>query len=189
MQLGVEKLNTAYDLWIKGIINSAENLRRMEGTSNISEIHNMARDEEIHFSYGETQESIYNYVDRAYTNENTVDYKKYAKVDSKLVTEVKDDIDISNYNHALRDNDIRHIRNSHGEETNEKYPVTKDDIKAIPYIVQYYDKVIPKIDSKGNPGIVYVKVTPKGITYYLEAVTTKYGNEPLLVNKQMIKLE
>ena len=34
---------------------------------------------------------------------------------------------------------------------------------------------------------MYVKVSPIGITYYLEAVTTKYGNEPLLVNKQMIK--
>ena len=32
-----------------------------------------------------------------------------------------------------------------------------------------------------------MKVTPQGITYYLEAAVENYGNEKLLINKQMIK--
>ena len=94
---------------------------------------------------------------------------------------------MSGYTHALRDNDIRHIFNSYGEKTNEKYPVTAEDVELIPYIVEKYDKVFVKTNAKGEIGLVYVKVSPIGITYYLEAVTTKYGNETLLVNKQMIK--
>ncbi|MBQ6885751.1 MAG: hypothetical protein IJN56_08475, partial [Clostridia bacterium] len=118
---------------------------------------------------------------------NTEDYKKYAIPTEKLINDVSDEIDISDYVHALRDNDIRHIKNSHGEETNEKYPVTSDDIKLIPWIVQNYDKVFVIRRVKGKTGIIYVKVNEDGLIYFLEQVTTIYGNEPLLVNKQMIK--
>lgn len=97
------------------------------------------------------------------------------------------DIDLNGYAHALRDNDIRHIRNSHGENTQEKYPVTKQDIKNIPWIVENYDKVYTIKRNDGRTGIMYVKVNDQGTVYYLEQVTSKYGNEPLLVNKQMIK--
>ncbi len=132
------------------------------------------------------QRDINKYVENSYIKGNDKDYIKYAKADAKLVQAVSDEIDISGYIHALRDNDIRHIRNSHGERTNEKYPVTKDDIKMIPDIVQNYDKVL--VANKGNnKGIVYVKVSSNGLVYYLEQVTSKYGNEKLLINKQMIK--
>lgn len=142
---------------------------------------------DLQFSYGVNQSDIDSYVDAAYVKENTEDYKKYAEASAKLISDVSGDIDITGYSHALRDNDIRHIKNSHGEGTNEKYPVTSDDIKLIPWIVGNYDKVFVKTNSKGKPGIVYVKVASENVIYYVEAVTEEYHNEKLLVNKQMIK--
>lgn len=141
----------------------------------------------VSYDYGVTQEDVDNYVDAAYKKENTEDIKKYANPSARLMADVSDEIDISGYAHALRDNDIRHIRNSHGEDTNEKYPVTREDIKLIPWIVENYDKVFVKTNSRRKPGIVYVKATSNNIIYYVEAVTEEYHNEKLLVNKQMIK--
>ena len=71
--------------------------------------------------------------------------------------------------------------------TNEKYPVTRDDLSKIPDIVSNYDKVFVKTNANGVPGIVYVKVGKENITYYVEAVTEEYKKKKLLVNKQMIK--
>lgn len=139
------------------------------------------------YAFGVTQEDIDRYVENAYTKQNTEDYKKYSKVDQKLVDDVAPEIDITGYSHALRDNDIRHIKISHGENTNEKYPVTKEDIKNIPSIVASYDKVIVFKKDANRVGLMYVKVIPNNLVYYLEQVTTKYGNEKLLINKQMIK--
>ena len=142
---------------------------------------------ELQFSYGVTQSDIDNYVDAAYKKENVEDYKKYAVPSQRLISDVAEDIDITGYSHALRDNDIRHIKNSHGENTNEKYPVTSEDIKQIPWIVENYDKVFAKTNSQGKPGVVYVKVADENVIYYVEAVTEEYHKEKLLVNKQMVK--
>ncbi len=142
---------------------------------------------EVNYSFDVTQEDIDRYVDNAYAKQNDQDYKKYAVADEKLIRDVAGEIDITGYAHALRDNDIRHIRNSHGENTNEKYPVTSEDIKNIPRIVAGYDKVIVFSKPGGKNGLMYVKVTPDGLVYYLEQITTQYGNEKLLINKQMIK--
>ena len=79
------------------------------------------------------------------------------------------------------------INNSHGPNTNEKYPVTSEDIKLIPYIVNHYDKVFTKTNAKGQLGLLYVKVFPDNVVYFVEAVTDSYGGEKLLINKQMIK--
>ena len=144
-------------------------------------------DNEVRFSFGVTQKDIDDYVDAAYKKENTEDYKKYAVPTQKLIDDVSDEIDISEYSHALRDNDIRHIKNSHGESTNEKYPITSDDIKLIPWIVQNYDKVFVVKRDNGRTGIIYVKANGQGLLYFLEQATKVYGNESLLVNKQMIK--
>ena len=142
---------------------------------------------EVKYSFGVTQAEINEYINKAYTKQNTEDYKPYAVVDQKLIDDVSSEIDIAGYIHALRDNDIRHIRNSHGESTNEKYPVTKVDLSKIPYIVSNYDKIYVKKNAKGIPGIVYVKVGEDDVIYYVEAVTQEYHSQKLLVNKQMIK--
>ena len=141
----------------------------------------------VRYDFGVTQEDIDQYVESAYENKNKQDYKKYAEVSDRLKNDVQKEIVIEGYAHALRDNDIRHIRNSHGEKTKEKYPVTKQDIKNIPWIVENYDKVYTIKRRDGKTGLVYVTVNNQGTVYYLEQVTSKYGNEPLLINKQMIK--
>lgn len=151
------------------------------------EIKNTANRGSVKYSFGVTQEEIDAYIDDAYTKQNTEDYKKYAEVSKKLRDDVLSEIDVSEYTHVLRDNDIRHIRNSHGENTNEKYPVTKQDLKNIPWIIENYDKVYVKTNAKGTPGLVYVKVGADNVVYYVEAATTEYHKEKLLVNKQMVK--
>ena len=169
---------TADRTFWKGVY--AEGVTRMnEGKMHVSS--------EVKYSFGVTQADIDQYVEDAYAKQNTEDYKPYADVDERLVADVASEIDITGYSHALRDNDIRHIRNSHGEQTNEKYPVTKEDIARIPDIVANYDKVFVKTNANKEPGFVYVKVGENNVTYYVEAVTTQYHNEKLLVNKQMIK--
>lgn len=142
---------------------------------------------DIQYAFGVTQEDIDRYVENAYTKQNTEDHKAYSEVEQRLIDEVASEIDISGYSHALRDNDIRHINNSHGPITNEKYPVTAEDIKKIPYIVQNYDKVFAKKNSQGKTGLVYVKVGQDNVIYYVEAATTEYNKKKLLVNKQMVK--
>ncbi len=145
-------------------------------------------------SYKTTKEEIDAYIDQAANKQNSTDHLNYAPPSARLIEDVQGEIDISDYTHTLRDNDIRHIYNSHGEATNEKYPITPDDIKEIPSIVQNYDKifVVKRAGSGGNTGnrtgIIYVKVNADNTVYYLEQVTDQYHGEKLLVNKQMIKV-
>ncbi len=141
---------------------------------------------------------ISDYVDYAFeyaenaeaNNRNPTIPKQKGKIVYGIVSErLKNDIineygeDISERVHVLMDNDIRHIRNSHGEKTNEKYPVTKEDIKQIPDIVENYDDVLLLEREDGKKGLMYVK-RHNGITYYLEA----FLGEKELTNKQMIKV-
>ena len=102
---------------------------------------------DVHFINGITQETINDYVDAAYLKQNKRDYQKYSEPTGRLISDVSSEVDITGYSHALRDNDIRHIKNSHGEDTNEKYPVTKEDLEKIPYIVEYYDKGFVKTNA------------------------------------------
>ena len=141
----------------------------------------------IGWCMGVDQSVVDEYVDNAKTKSNTKAFIKYAEASGRLVSELKNEIDLSGYTHALRDNDIRHIFNSHGESTKEKYPVTGQDIKDIPKIVDEYDKVYYKTNKSGDPGLLYVKAGSDNTVYYVEGVYSKYGNEDLLLNKQMVK--
>lgn len=139
------------------------------------------------FDFGITQNEIDSYVEKSYKKENDKSYIKFLEVSDQLIEEVSSDIDLSGYAHALRDNDIRHIRNSHGEMTNEKYPVTQSDIQMIPFVIENYDKVFYKTNANKQPGLLYVKVMPENVIYYVEAITEEYGKEKLLINKQLVK--
>ena len=130
------------------------------------------------------QNAVDNYIDYAYQYAQNPRFDKqpdnieYAKPSKRLISDLAQEIDISDYTHALRDNDIRHIRNSHGENTPEQYPITKEDLKQIPDIVENYDEVV--YVPKGNKqGIYYIK-RHNGVTYYLEQVTKKYQNKKII---------
>ena len=144
-----------------------------------------------------TQSDINDYVDfaleygRQHKELGNKDFRKqkndirYAKTDESLVLVMREEygIDLDGKYHALNDNDIRHIHNSHGENTNEKYPVTREDLKRIPDIVKNYDDVLYVPRNKEVAGIVYVK-QHNGVTYYLEQIV----DGDILKNKQMIKV-
>ena len=94
-------------------------------------------------------------------------------------------IDLSGYRHSLVDNEVRHIIKSHGELTNEKYPVTKDDLLKIPEIIKSYDRVYQGVPTReGNFTIMYEK-RYNGKTYYLEYAAE---DDKTLNGKQMIKV-
>lgn len=141
------------------------------------------------YGFGVTQEIIDNYVENAYANNGeNKPYIKYAETSDRLINDLsKDYPDIASYIHALRDNDIRHMRNSRGFGKVSNNPTMSWDIEAIPYIVQNYDMVFPKTNANGDPGVLYVKNNGDNLIYYVEAVTEEFGNEKLLINKQMIK--
>lgn len=139
------------------------------------------------FDLGVSQSDIDSYVEAAYRNENDKSVLPFLEADTRLIKEIASDFDITGYYHALRDNDIRHIRNSHGEKTNEKYPVTAQDIELIPFVVENYDKVFFKTNANNMPGLVFVKVMPENVIYYVEAITEEYEGKKLLINKQMVK--
>ena len=134
-------------------------------------------------------EQVNAYIDYAYTyGQSSVlpkqkSYLEIAKPSQRLIDDLQEDFDVSEYTHALRDNDIRHIR----KQTNEKYPVTKQDLKQIPDIIENYDDVLFIPEGKKLPAIVFVK-QHNGVTYYLEEAQAHDGKTKLLVNKQMIKV-
>ncbi len=192
-----DKLEEMSEIWDQMLVRSIEVNQALERTENKKSTDteggvmqyspkDVGYDDKL-FDFGVTQSEINSYVEKAYQKENNKSYIKYLAASSHLIEDVSSDVDISGYSHALRDNDIRHIRNSHGENTNEKYPVTQSDIQMIPFVVENYDKVFYKTNASGAPGLVFVKVMPENVIYYVEAITKEYGKEKLLVNKQMIK--
>lgn len=145
------------------------------------------------------QETVEQYIDYAYRyaeEQNVKQNKSFpkqkekiviGKTSDRLVSDIKNTygMDITNAYHVLKDNDIRHIKNSHGEGTNEKYPVTAADLKQIPDIVKNYDDVLFTSRPDGKRGLYFVK-RHNGTTYYLEALR---DNGRVLQNKQMIKVQ
>ena len=145
-----------------------------------------------------TQADVDNYVDYAYRyaeEQNIKGNKDFpnqkdsiviGKASERLVSDLNSGygIDVSDAVHVIRDNDIRHIKNSHGEGTNEKYPITANDLKRIPDIVENYDDVLFVSRPDGKKGLYYVK-RHNGVTYYLESIGS---SGKILQNKQMIKV-
>lgn len=108
-----------------------------------------------------------------------------ADVTPKLAQKIYDEygVDISNAQHFLSDNNLRHIFNSHGPYTKEADPVIAADLKMIPTIINDASDVyyVPRQD--GKRGLVYEYHYADGTTHYLEQILD--GNK--LVNAQMIK--
>ena len=83
--------------------------------------------------------------------------------------------------HRISDNDIRHIKNSHGIAKDGRYGIATGDIQAIPYIV-----------NRGADVYDFPKGSKQGILYVVDGVDTTYYVEQevspeVFVGKQMIK--
>ena len=92
--------------------------------------------------------------------------------------------DLSGYKHVMRDNDIRHMYNSHGPHTSEALPVTAEDIKKIPTIVDNPSEIYLLNKPSGKSGLMY-RYDDQHSTYYLEAIL---DDAKILLDKQMIKV-
>lgn len=93
---------------------------------------------------------------------------------------------VEGYHIALVDNDIRHIRNSHGPDTKEGYPVGPEDFLRVPEIINNFDRVYSAkpVSSTGETTIRFEK-RYNGKTYLLTAISDVDGT---LGVKQMIKV-
>lgn len=145
---------------------------------------------------GPSSEKIQKYVEHAIAKsryapnplivEEKVDDLPIGKVSPELAGKIKNEygIDISGREHVLRDNDIRHMYNSHGPHTNEAEPLWAADIRMIPTIIAEANEVyyVPRDD--GRAGLVY-QYQYNGTTFYLEQIV---DGENILLNKQMIKV-
>lgn len=93
-------------------------------------------------------------------------------------------VDLTGYRHVLTDNDVRHIYNSHGPHRPGDYPVTPQDLKAIPFIIQNAQEVYYLPRKDGKRGLMY-QYRHNGTTYFLEQIV---DDGKILRNKQMIKV-
>ena len=130
----------------------------------------------------EYDEYVQNALAGAGNNANSSFDLAYAS--EKLINDLKKQgADVSGYRHRIQDNDIRHIRNSHGISKEGAYGVTTGDLQAIPYIINNYTDVRARIRNGKLYGVVYA-LDHVDTTYYVEGdVKGRF-----LDGKQMIKV-
>lgn len=129
-------------------------------------------------------DEIKTYVTNAFKKNNRNSYLKVSDVSNKLSERLLSvGIDVRGYAHVLSDNDIRHIENSHGSMSNDKYQVNADDYGRITDITENYDSLYQGYDTKmGNKTVVYEKRYDNKV-FYVEEVL----NDGVLATKQMVK--
>ena len=130
----------------------------------------------------EYDEYVQNALAGAGNNANSSFDLAYAS--ERLINDLKKQgADVSGYRHRIQDNDIRHIRNSHGISKEGAYGVTTGDLQAIPYIINNYTDVRARIRNGKLYGVVYA-LDHVDTTYYVEGdVKGRF-----LDGKQMIKV-
>ena len=83
------------------------------------------------------------------------------QVDEELVEIArKVGIDITGYKHVIETSGTSHSQNRHGEESNDRMPLTKEDYCLIPEIIRHRDSVIisPSVTRiHRNPVFIYEK--------------------------------
>lgn len=130
----------------------------------------------------EYDEYVQNALAGAGNNANSSFDLAYAS--ERLINDLKKQgADVSGYRHRIQENDIRHIRNSHGISKEGAYGVTTGDLQAIPYIINNYTDVRARIRNGKLYGVVYA-LDHVDTTYYVEGdVKGRF-----LDGKQMIKV-
>lgn len=117
-----------------------------------------------------------NNVDNALNNKYSKRSTILGKVKSNIAIKIKDilGIDVSNRTHKLSDYDIRHMMNQHSDVTKEskkgQIPITSDDIKKIPDIIESPSDIIKGTDNKLGKTIRYIKNYNDNTTFVVEVV-------------------
>ena len=130
-----------------------------------------------------TKEQITRYIQNAFNKQNQYKFLKISDVSPELAETLRAaGIEVEGYAHALRDNDIRHVDNSHGSKSNDKYKVTAEVMEQAQNIIDNYDNLYRGYDTKGgNPTVVYEKQMGNR-TFYVEEVL----DDGVLGTKQMV---
>lgn len=130
-----------------------------------------------------TKEQISRFIQNAFNKQNQYQFLKLSDVSPELAETLRTaGIEVEGYAHALRDNDLRHVDNSHGSKSNDKYKVTPDVLSDVQNVIENYDNLYRGFDTKnGNPTVVYEKQMGNR-TFYVEEVL----DEGMLGTKQMV---
>ena len=130
-----------------------------------------------------TKEQITRFIQNAFNKQNQFQYLKISDVSPELAETLRAaGINVDGYAHALRDNDIRHVESSHGSQSNDKYKVTADMLGNAQNVIDNYDVLYRRYDTKnGNPTIAYEKRMGNR-TFYVEEVL----DDGVLGTKQML---
>lgn len=130
-----------------------------------------------------TKEQISRFIQNAFNKQNQYKFLKISDVSPELAETLRAaGIEVEGYAHALRDNDIRHVDNSHGSKSNDKYKVTAEVMEQAQNIIDNYDNLYRGYDTKGgNPTVVYEKQMGNR-TFYVEEVL----DDGVLGTKQMV---
>ena len=130
-----------------------------------------------------TKEQISRFIQNAFNKQNQYKFLKISDVSPELAETLRAaGIEVEGYAHALRDNDIRHVDNSHGSKSNDKYKVTAEVMEQAQNIIDNYDSLYRGYDTKGgNPTVVYEKRMGNR-TFYVEEVL----DDGVLGTKQMV---
>lgn len=128
---------------------------------------------------GAMGQSVKSFVMRALSNnqeKGEIALRNVSESEAAIIKE-KTGIDVAGYTHVMNGDDIRHIRNKHGEGKEKQanqIGLSSEDIAAIPSIINEPDSI-----KRGNPSrsgddtILYLKTDEKGVNYVVEVVKTK----------------
>ena len=122
-------------------------------------------------------------VDEALENSASKGNIIIGKTNNYIVNKVKQilGVDIANRNHVLSKDYIRHMKKHMNETSKNQIPITIEDIKKVPDIINNPDDVIRGSDTLASdrkttiPSIRYIKTDTEGRMYVVEAIPNK-GN-------------
>lgn len=93
-------------------------------------------------------------------------------VDEELIDIArKAGIDITGYKHVIETSGTSHFQNRHGEDSNDRMPLSKEDHFLIPEIIRHRDSVIvsPSVTRiHRNPVLIYEKMIDEWYVYVEE---------------------
>lgn len=120
-------------------------------------------------------------VDEALNNSTSKGNIIIGKTNNYIVDKVKQilGIDVTNRNHVLSKDYIRHMKKHMNETSENQIPITVEDIKKVPDIINNPDDVIRGSDTLSSdrktkiPSIRYIKTDAEGKMYVIEAIPNK----------------
>ena len=159
-----------------GRLNEVEN--GIRGKTRMDDQVDYGRYEDVKFKQERSmadQEAVNNFVDEAITNRKIFKTLPLRKVTEKEVDSIKKltDTDTTGYIHELSNNDLWHGFKEHSnleiESQKGQIPITEQDLKRIPDIINNYDGITKGSSVSGRKSVIYNKRV-NGYVYYVEVI-------------------